>query len=176
MFHSVVLGHALGCFCHSCGRFLGIMSLPTAYHTLVRAQGCSSCSAGIIVSPAAAGFPFPARAGGSRRSHIPSSPHQRHGPEGWEQRLPAPNPPKNQLFQGFKGTQPRAQHCSGALLLGLGSAGLAGSAPRCDVAAGAGAAAGLQSRCGALLCSPRSCILHSPTIPITCPSLQGDSQ
>lgn len=135
MFLSVVLGHALGCFCHSYGRFLGIISLPTVYHTLLRAQGCSSCSAGMIVSAAAAGFPFPARAGGSRRSHIPSSPHQRHGPEGWDG-LPAPSPSQNQLFQGFKGTQPCAQHRSGVLL--LGSAGLAGSAPRCDVAAGLG--------------------------------------
>lgn len=76
----VVSGHALGCFCHSYGRFLGIILLPTAYRTLLKTQECSSCSTGIIVSPAAAGFPFPARAGGSRRSHIPSSPHQRHGP------------------------------------------------------------------------------------------------
>lgn len=162
---AVVWGHALGCFCHSYGRFLGIILLPAAYHALLRARGCSSCSAGIIVSP---GFPFPARAGGSRRSHIPSSPHQRHGPEGWEQRLPAPNPPKKQLFQGFKGTQPRGQHCSGVLLLGLGCAGPAGSAPRGDVAAGVGCSrwAAEQMWCFALFpqvlhpafpCQPHGC-------------------
>lgn len=154
----VVSGHALGCFCHSYGRFLGILLLPKAYHTYRKAQECSSCSTGIIVSPAAAGFPLPARAGGSRRSHIPSSPHQRHGPQRRQQRLPAPSPPKNQLLQGFKGTQPRAQPRSAAGLSWVGC-----SARRCGRRAGC--SCWVQNRCAAVLCFPRSCI------PLPAPSL-----
>lgn len=157
----VVSGHALGSFCHCHGRFLGIILLPTAYHTLLKAQECSSCSTGIIVS---AGFPFPARAGGGRRSHIPSSPHQRPGPQGRQQRLPAPSPPQNQLFQGLQGTQPRAQHRSG-----LGSAGWEAQHPR-RCGQGLGWAAG-QMCCSAVF-------LHPPASPIsvTCFSFQGGSQ
>lgn len=141
----VVSGHALGCFCHSYGRFLGIILLPAAYHTLLRAQECSSCSAGIIVSPAAAGFPFPARAGGSRLSHIPSSPHQRHGPEGRQRRLPAPQPSQKTAFPGVQGDP------AWLWLWVLGWA-LLGSEL---------STSGLQDRCGALLCS----LLHSPAAP-----------
>lgn len=100
--------------------------------------------------------------------------------KGTEQWLPAPNLPKKQLFQGFQGTQPRAQHRFGVWVLGLGSAGLRGSAPPGHVAQGVWVQL-LSCRTDVLLCSVLPQVLHPALEPLAAPSqwslaLKGDSQ